>query len=50
LGEIKILATTISIDGGCGILEKAKLLYQPVGDSAACSIKAAEKSCRSGNY
>ena len=50
LGDIKTFATTVSMDGGCGILEKAKLLYQPVGDSAACSIKAAEKSCRSGDY
>lgn len=50
LGDIKTFATTISMDGGCGILEKAKLLYQPVDGSAACSIKAAEKSCRSGNY
>ncbi|TSC59771.1 MAG: Uncharacterized protein LiPW15_791 [Parcubacteria group bacterium LiPW_15] len=50
LGDIKTFATTISVDGGCGILEKAKLLYQPVGDAAACSLKAAEKTCRSGNY
>jgi hypothetical protein len=50
LGDVKTFATTLSVDGGCGILEKARLLYQPAEDTPACSIKAAEKTCRSGNY
>lgn len=51
LGNIKTFITTVSIDGSCGILERAKLLYQlTVDDKPACSIKTAEKTCRSGNY
>lgn len=50
LGDIKTFATTVTLNGGCGILEKAKLLYTPAEDTDACSIKVVEKTCRSGDF
>jgi len=50
LGEAKSYAATISIEGGCGILEKARGIYNlQIDGKPACSIAVVNTVCRSVN-